>query len=288
MNQLATVSSLDALLAGKATTTAMAYKSAIFEFQIWLAGREFTISNFRAWLAELSGLQSANTVNKKRAAIVWFAKTVRDEAMGNYDNDPAMAHSMDVRWNAIKSVKTRKVKGAKLGKWLTKEEGGVLLAAAKGETKLAIALMIGCGLRVGELFGMTMEKFQYRSGRLVIVDIEHKARVRSVPVPSWIKSLLPTEEGAAILPGLNERASTPGSFTVLLTRMVKRVLDATGFEEFTNHDLRRTAARMWYEAGSDILQIAQLLGHGSVNTTSAYIGATIRLVDSPVDLVSFS
>jgi integrase len=38
------------------------------------------------------------------------------------------------------------------------------------------------------------------------------------------------------------------------------------------HDLRRTYAKLFYEAGGDLVALQQNLGHASINTTIKYIG----------------
>ena len=49
-------------------------------------------------------------------------------------------------------------------------------------------LLAGCGPRRGEAVSLTLERFQQRDGRWVIVDLRGKhGRVRTIPVPAWVK-----------------------------------------------------------------------------------------------------
>jgi integrase len=92
----------------------------------------------------------------------------------------------------------RRVKGVRrlvvsLGNWLSHEEGRRLLEH-DGPTTLRpvrdhamLAMLIGCGLRRGELLGLAMESVQQREDHWVIVDLVGKGgHVRTVPIPSWV------------------------------------------------------------------------------------------------------
>jgi integrase len=46
---------------------------------------------------------------------------------------------------------------------------------------------------------------------------------------------------------------------------------------FAAHDLRRTFAKLGYEAGVPITQISKLLGHSSVATTQRYLNLELNL-----------
>ncbi len=51
------------------------------------------------------------------------------------------------------------------------------------------------------------------------------------------------------------------------------------------HDLRRTCARLFHNAGGEIEQIQYLLGHESVQTTERYIGCKQRLRNAVNDRI---
>jgi integrase len=94
----------------------------------------------------------------------------------------------------IRRVKGVRRLGVRLGNWLTAEQGRQLLAetAAKDlrsrRNHATLALLIGCGLRRGELLSLRVESIQLREEHWVIADPSGKARhVRTVPMPSWVK-----------------------------------------------------------------------------------------------------
>ena len=51
-----------------------------------------------------------------------------------------------------------------------------------------IAMLIGCGLRRGELLALRVDSIQSREEHWVIADLLGKAgHIRTVPIPSWVK-----------------------------------------------------------------------------------------------------
>jgi integrase len=87
--------------------------------------------------------------------------------------------------------------GVRVGNWLTAEQGRKLLAASQGESLrnkrdyAALALLLGCGLRLAELVALRMGDIQQREDRWIIADLVGKGRhIRSVPVPDWVKKAI--------------------------------------------------------------------------------------------------
>jgi site-specific recombinase XerD len=52
-----------------------------------------------------------------------------------------------------------------------------------------LAMLIGCGLRRGELLALTLQSVQQREEHWVVADLVGKGgHVRTVPIPSWVKA----------------------------------------------------------------------------------------------------
>ena len=52
-----------------------------------------------------------------------------------------------------------------------------------------VALLVGCGLRRSELVALEARQLQLREDHWTIVDLIGKgARIRTVPIPTWVKS----------------------------------------------------------------------------------------------------
>ena len=52
-------------------------------------------------------------------------------------------------------------------------------------------MLVGCGLRRAELLALSLESIQQREEHWVIADLVGKGgRVRTVPIPTWVKSAM--------------------------------------------------------------------------------------------------
>lgn len=97
----------------------------------------------------------------------------------------------------LASVPNLKQGGQSLGKWLTEKEAGRAAQFPDPQTKLGrrdraiLALLVACGLRRDELVRLEVRHLQLREDRWVLLDIAGNGRrLRSVPVPHWVKRLL--------------------------------------------------------------------------------------------------
>ena len=61
-----------------------------------------------------------------------------------------------------------------------------------------LAVLLGCGLRRSEVAALTFKHIQQRDGRWCIVDLVGKhGRVRTIPMPTWVKVAIDTWTQAA-------------------------------------------------------------------------------------------
>lgn len=177
--------------------------------------------------------------------------------------------------------------GTRLGNWLTKEQARELLAVpdrstVKGKRDYAIlALLAGCALRRREPAALTVEDIQMRENRWVIADLPGKGgRIRTVAVPLWFKHAINAWQAAAsiedgpLLRSLNKVGKVGESLSdwaiwAVVTEAAKEI----GIENFGEHDLRRSCAKLCRKANGDLEQIKFLLGHSSIQTTERYLGS---------------
>jgi integrase len=75
------------------------------------------------------------------------------------------------------------------------EQGKCLLltaneASIRGKRDYAtLAILLGCGLRRGELTALRVDDIQQREEHWVIADLVGKGgHIRSIPVPDWVKA----------------------------------------------------------------------------------------------------
>ena len=258
--------------------TRRVYNLGLDEFIEWY-GQEprpgLTKATVAAWRVALEarGLGSVS-INVRITA-------VRKLAVGAADNGllaPELA-------NGITRVKGVASKGVRLGNWLSLKQAQALLNAPditslKGlRDRALIAVLLGCGLRRSEVAALTLKHIQQRDGRWCIVDLIGKhGRVRTVPMPTWVKVVIDTwttPAGAVdghVFRSVNRAGQV--QHNVLPEKVVWQLLRpyaaAAGVPGIAPHDCRRTAAKLCRAAGGELEQIQLLLGHASVQTTERY------------------
>jgi integrase/recombinase XerD len=157
-----------------------------------------------------------------------------------------------------------------------------------------IALLLGCGLRRSEVAALTIEHTQQRDSRWCIVDLVGKhGRVRTIPMPTWVKAGIDAWTSAAGIAGGHIMRPISRGDHVRGDRLSEKVVwqllqpyaKAAGVPGIAPHDLRRTFAKLCRAAGGEIEQIQLLLGHASVQTTERYLGTKQDLVHAPNDAI---
>jgi site-specific recombinase XerD len=244
-----------------------------------------TVLAFRAKL-ENDGLAPA-TINVRLSAI----RKLAVEAADNGLLDPDLAAGI-CRVNGAKRL------GVRIGNWLTLQQAQSLLGAPdaatlKGKRDRAIlAVLLGCALRRAELAGVTVEQIQQRDGRWVVADLIGKGgRVRTVPIPAWVKVAIDEWLAAAgidsgrVWRAINRggRVWGKGMTEKVVWHVVEQYAADTGLPGIAPHDLRRTSAKLCRAGGGELEQIQFLLGHASVQTTEKYLGTRQNLTDAPND-----
>lgn len=160
---------------------------------------------------------------------------------------------------------------------LTRAEYARLVSTArslgKRRTALAIEAICATGIRVSELRFLTVEAA--RSGRAVV---SLKGKVRTVLVPHELVIRLmgyAARRGVTSGPILVTRTGRPLSRGQIWAEM-KSVAAVAGIDarKVFPHNLRHLFARAFHEVCHDIVRLADVLGHSSINTTRIYLMST--------------
>ena len=145
-----------------------------------------------------------------------------------------------------------------------------------------------------EVAALTLAHIQQRDGRWCVVDLVGKhGRIRTVPMPTWVKVAIDAWTSAAgVLSGHVFRAVNKADVVqgvALSEKVVWQLLQGyavtAGVPGIAPHDCRRTCAKLCRAAGGELEQIQLLLGHASVQTTERYLGTKQDLVHPPNDAI---
>lgn len=224
---------------------------------------------------------AATTINLRLAAVRRVAYEAADSGLLS----PELAAG-------IRRVKGVRRSGLRLGNWLTADQGKALLSTARDSDLRSkrnyaiLAVLLGCGVRCGDVLALTAAIIQLREEHWVIADLYGKAgHIRTVPIPLWVKAAIDSwtqatgiQEGR-IFRSINKagRIWGDGMAPKVLWEIVKQAAKAAGIEKLAPHDLRRTCARLCHVAGGELDQIQFLLGHVSIQTTEHYLGCKQEL-----------
>ncbi len=185
-------------------------------------------------------------------------------------------------------------------KALTREELGLMLAALPTEWRLFFELLTHTGLRIGEMVGLTWEHVDlgdeprikvreqvYRGKRR---KLKSGAARRDLPLsPAMADRLLAHRRDTFAGPGKPVFPSTAGSgYPLSPQNFARDVLhparEAVGMQWVTFHSFRHTCASLLFEAGRNIKQVQEWLGHTDPSFT---LRTYISLMDEGIGDATF-
>jgi integrase len=156
------------------------------------------------------------------------------------------------------------------------------LAAADGDVQLMMMLGAFAGLRVSEIARLaTADLHMDRTPAVMLVKQGKGRKDRVVPLhPALVSRLRGTTVGYIFPSGTGH--VHPGT----VTRRVGNVLHMVGIEA-TAHCLRHTfGTELARVARGNLVAVAQVMGHESVNTTNGYVGWSPETADMVAQMYS--
>lgn len=170
----------------------------------------------------------------------------------------------------VKLVKIQRQLFAKEERELTKEEYRRLLKAAKNTRISAVIQTIcGTGIRVSELSFITVEAV--KEGK---ASVRCKNKTRIIFIPKQVQKMLKAyikKAGITAGPVFVTKKGNPLDRSNIWKEMKALCSKADVSEKKVfPHNLRHLFARTFYSIEKDIVRLADLLGHSSINTTRIY------------------
>ena len=236
------------------------YLREVRAFAAWLEGAPVTKEGATAWKARLtaSGFQPG-TVNGKLSALNKFF---------------AFLGWPDCR---VKYLKIQRRMFRSSGRELSRKDYTCLVETARelGRERLALLIETICatGIRVSELKYITVESM--RNGR---TEISLKGKIRTILIPGKLcRKLLKYARKRKIASGeiFLTRSGKSLSRRQIWAEM-KALCARAGVErsKVFPHNLRHLFARTFYRACRDVVKLADVLGHSSIETTRIYLIST--------------
>ncbi len=244
----------------RAPATVEKYLHDLHMFSAWLGDQPVHKETVTAWKAALisQGL-APSTVNSKLAALHSF--------FGYMGWPDCRVRFLRIQRQVFRSKE----------KELSREEYARLLAAAERQHKPQLALLMeticATGIRVSEVRYITVE-----AARQGYAQISLKGKIRTILLPGKLCRKLKKfarERGIESGPLFLGADSKPLSRCAIWAQM-KRLCRAAGVEpgKVFPHNLRHLFARTYYKVCKDIVQLADVLGHSSIETTRIYLVST--------------
>lgn len=179
----------------------------------------------------------------------------------------------------LRSLKVQRAAFIPQEKELTRSEYETLVrtAMAEGNDRLAMILQTICatGLRVSELRFITVEAVERRCAR-----ISSKGKIREILLPGRLCKALKEYckkhniKSGAVFVTAHGKPVTRQSVWWMMKRLAKRA--GVSPRKVFPHNLRRLFARIYYKSSKDIVRLADILGHRSVDTTRIYTARSQR------------
>ena len=192
-----------------------------------------------------------------------------------------MSHEV---YSKIRSMKQKRYYRLPAGRAISHEESRKLLDSLSGTSvydirdKAIIALMLGCGLRRGEIPYLRLENYDPIDNSLRLIGKGNKERKVFLPkyvadaLNTWLLKYRPENKGfifCRFFKGGHLDLTHPIDPTSIGRITKARMLEANN-EPCSAHDLRRTFATRLLDRHVDIVTVKNMMGHSNIATTALY------------------
>ncbi len=227
------------------------------------------LNKFSTWLSDKQ-IEKADVLTYKAMLAEQYAPVSANAALSALNSFFSYMEWYDLR---VKNLKIQKQIFASADRELTKTEYERLLCTAKRKKKDRLYLLIqticSTGIRVSEVRYITVEAV--RTG---VAQINCKGKRRQVFLPKQLCGILrryTEEKGIKAGAVFVTKSGIPLDRSNIWSDMKKLCKDAhIPDRKVFPHNLRHLFARTYYSLQKDVVRLADILGHSSVNTTRIY------------------
>lgn len=254
-------------------------KKSIMEFRSYLISEEKSASTLEKYIRDIcsfaewaneKALTKEMVLEYKQLLISKYAPASVNSMLSSINSFFSYKEWYDLR---VKALKIQKQLFSDKEKELTKEEYTKLLKAAEKTSNIQLNLLmqtICCtGIRVSELQSITVEAVKNRQA-----IVNNKGKMRIIIIPDVLCKML--------MKYIKEKNIKSGAIFITKTgkplnrsniwRLMKKLCETAGVsrDKVFPHNLRHLFARTHYSMQKDIVRLADVLGHSSINTTRIY------------------
>lgn len=249
-------------------------------FAVYLAEEEKSMATIEKYLRDVRAFavfmaghplsKEWTMLYKKQLVDCGYAARSVNSMLASLNSLFAFLNRCDCR---VKQLRTQRKTFCPEEKDLAKEEYLRLLRVAQPRLRLIMETICSTGICISELRYFTVEAVQ--AGEIVV---SCKSKTRNIFIPGKLKQKLlafAKETGTETGVIFRTKNGKPIHQSTVWAEM-KQVCEAAGVKasKVFPHNLRKLFAKTFYRQEKDIVKLADLLGHSSVNTTRIYIMST--------------
>lgn len=260
------------------------YKLQIDDYKKYLINQEHSPETVKKYVRDISSffdfLQKNEVLNKE--SVLRYKKMLLIKYKITSGNSMLVALNGFLSYLGLSSYRVKLFKVQRKtfrekNRELSRAEYIRLVKAAKEQKNERLAMLIqticSTGIRVSEHKFITVEAV--KAGNVLI---SNKGKIRSIILPKELcKKLLKYCKDNKIISGtvFISRQGNPLNRTNIWNEMKKLCKDANvAREKVFPHNLRHLFAISFYQLEKDIVRLADILGHASINTTRIYTYTT--------------